>query len=200
MLIIKLPKKSWLIDERSERMQLKIEREGNLLANTKPGTTADVRSNVNGKQVKFRVKYGKKDFETKFRPGTTVEVRSNEDEYLGCWYTATVVRSAGVGKFLVEYKNLKSDDESDLLRDVANEEDIRPCPPEIPQRSRYEVLQEVDAWQNNGWWKGVISEVLDECKYTVSFASTSQKSVYSHSHLRPHQNWVCGKWVLALQV
>jgi len=155
-----------------------------LHANTKPGMTTDVGSNVNGERVKLRIKYGKKDFETKFSPGTTVEVRSNEDGYLGSWYTATVVRSAGVGKFLVEYRNLKTDDESNLLRELANEEDVRPCPPEIPQNCRYEVLQEVDAWHNNGWWEGVISEVLEECKYIVYFASTSQKSVYFNFHLR----------------
>ncbi|KAJ8445305.1 hypothetical protein Cgig2_024511 [Carnegiea gigantea] len=128
-----------------------------------------------------------------------VEVRSDKDGYQWCWYTTTVIGSAGVGKFLVEYKTLTTDDETTLLREVASKQDIRPYPPQIHQGQSYRVLQEVDAWYNDGWWEGVIAEVLEEWKYSVYFASTNEKLAFWHSYLRPHQNWVHGKWVLPLQ-
>ncbi|KMT16318.1 hypothetical protein BVRB_3g054660 [Beta vulgaris subsp. vulgaris] len=164
----------------------------------KPETITEVRTHANSRKVKLRFKGAERLLKAKFSPKTAVEVKSDQDGYQGSWYTAIVVGSAGVGKFLVEYQTLKTDDEMELLKEVANEQDIRPCPPEIPRHHRYTAHEEVDAWYNDGWWEGVIYEVLDDWKYIVFFASTSEKLVYQHPNLRPHQNWVDGKWVLAL--
>lgn len=187
---------SWIPPlEHVQKESMKIE-QGNI---SKPGTTgvAAVRTNAKGKQVKLIFSRAKRRLEANFSPGTAVEVKSDEDGYQGSWYAAIVVGSVGVGKFLVEYQTLKTEDETELLKEVANEQDIRPCPPEIPQRDRYMVHEEVDAWYNDGWWEGAIFEVLDDWKYVVYFASTNEKLVYQHSDLRPHQNWIDGKWILA---
>jgi len=184
-------------------MQLKMEQGGSshrIHRIPKPGTKATIRSNGNLKGLKLRIRYPQQNLEVNFSPGMMVEVRSDEDGYQGSWYTATVIGLAGVGKFLVEYKTLMTDDKTTLLREVASEQDIRPYPPEIPQGQRYRVLQEVDAWYNDGWWEGVIAQVLGEWKYSVYFASTNEKLAFQHAHLRPHQNWVRGKWVLPLLV
>lgn len=183
-------------------MQLKTEQGGSfhrIHTIPKPRTKAAFRSNSNHKGLKLRIKYPQQNLEAKFSPGTMVEVRSNEDGYQGSWYTATVIGSAVGGKFLVEYKTLTTDDETTVLREVASKQDIRPYPPQIPQGQSYRVLQEVDAWYNDGWWEGVIADVLEEWKYSVYFASTNEKLAFRYSYLRPHQNWVHGKWVLPLQ-
>ncbi|KNA18632.1 hypothetical protein SOVF_068990 [Spinacia oleracea] len=164
---------------------------------SKPERVAAGRTDVNGKRVKIVFRRDKTPMQVKFSPGTVVEVRSDEDGYEGAWYGAIVVGSARVDKFVVEYQTLKTEDEKEFLKEVANEQDIRPCPPEIPQSNRYKAFEEVDAWYNDGWWECVIYEVLDDWKYIVYFASTTEKLIYHHPNLRPRQNWVDGKWVPA---
>ncbi|GAB4850779.1 hypothetical protein Ancab_030078 [Ancistrocladus abbreviatus] len=149
--------------------------------------------------LKLKIKLGKEETDAMFCSGTVVEVRSNEDGYQGSWFTAIIVSFLGVGKFLVEYQTLQTDCRTQLLKEVVNEQDIRPYPPEIHQIARYKLFQEVDAWCNEGWWVGMILEVLDDLKYTVFFASTNEQLECQHSYLRPHQDWVDGKWTVAGQ-
>lgn len=138
--------------------------------------------------------------EPTFTNGMTVEVKSDEEGYQGSWYTATVVCSLSSDKFLVEYQTLKTDDESALLREKALASYIRPCPPKIMRVDRFKMLEEVDAWYNDGWWVGLISKVLDCLTYTVYFWTTNEELIFEHYSLRPHQEWVGGKWIAAFRV
>ncbi|KAI3936439.1 hypothetical protein MKX01_014408 [Papaver californicum] len=125
--------------------------------------------------------------------GDTVEVTG----FSGSWFTATVVKKINENKYLIEYLNLKSEDETKLLKKEAEAKHIRPIPPSNPKVKSYSLLQEVDAEISSGWWCGVISKVLSDSKYTVFFRESSEGLEYNHSQLRPHQDWVDGKWVRA---
>ncbi|KAL2603799.1 hypothetical protein AAZX31_09G032000 [Glycine max] len=80
------------------------------------------------------------------------------------------------GKYLVEYLTLKTDDWTEQLKEVADASDIRPYPPD---------------------WVGQVSSVLPGFKYKVYFWHTKEEQELDHCHLRPHQEWIFGKWVLA---
>lgn len=135
-----------------------------------------------------------------FREGMMVEVKSDEEGYQGSWFTAEIVRSLGSDEFLVEYQTLKTDDESALLHEKALASYIRPCPPEIVRIGCYKVLEEVEAWYNEGWWLGLVSKVLDDRNYGVYFWTTNEEIYFNHSDLRAHQDWIGGKWTAATKV
>ncbi|KAJ4822508.1 hypothetical protein Tsubulata_042375 [Turnera subulata] len=100
-----------------------------------------------------------------FEHGTVVEVTSDVEGFRGAWFTATIVGPAGQDSLMVQYLKLVTDD------------------------------MEVDAWFNEGWWEGVVLEVLDGSKYVVYFSYSCESMVIEHSELRPHQDWVDGKWI-----
>lgn len=133
-----------------------------------------------------------------FSKGTLVEVGSDEDGFHGAWFAATIVAEAvGKGKFLVEYQSLRTDDDSGFLREEIDTLHIRPYPPETLVVDRFNLYEEVDACYNDGWWVGVISKVLVGTKYRVFFRDTNEEMEFQHSNLRPHQEWIDGKWVMA---
>lgn len=152
---------------------------------------------VKPERVKLRIKYGGGASDAKFSKGKMVEVRSDEEGFQGSWYTAVVVDSVAHGKFLVQYQTLKTDDETELLKEYLDASYIRPCPPEIPQIGYFEQFQAVDAWYNDGWWVGRIFKVLDDYRYVVHFGCTNDEMTVEHSKLRPHQMWIDGRWIAA---
>ncbi|KAL0457527.1 UNVERIFIED_CONTAM: protein AGENET DOMAIN (AGD)-CONTAINING P1 [Sesamum latifolium] len=158
---------------------------------------ADV--SLKSNKVKLKRKHSGKASEPTFRDGMMVEVKSDEEGYQGSWYTAVIVCSLCCDKYLVEYQTLKTDDESDLLREKAFASYIRPCPPKIVRVDRFKMLEEVDAWYNDGWWVGLVSKVLDGLKYAVYFWTTNEELILEHFNLRPHQEWIGGKWIVAFR-
>ncbi|CAK9145703.1 unnamed protein product [Ilex paraguariensis] len=150
-------------------------------------------------EFKIKIKCCGRKSEPNFNKGMPVEVKSDEEGYQGSWYTAVTMGSIGIDKFLVEYQTLKTDDESELLKEKADASYMRPCPPEIVRVNRFQMLENVDAWYNDGWWMGLISKVLDGLKYAVYFWTTKEELVFEHANLRPHQEWIDGKWVLAVR-
>ncbi|PHU30068.1 hypothetical protein BC332_02161, partial [Capsicum chinense] len=153
---------------------------------------------LKSKELKIRIKCsGRITSEPKFSKGMRVEVKSDEEGYQGSWYTAVIVESIGQHSFLVEYLTLRTEDESEPLKEKADASDIRPCPPVIQRVDRFKMLEEVDAWYNDGWWVGLICKILDGLKYMVYFWTTNEELVFDHFTLRPHQEWINGKWVIA---
>ncbi|KAJ8573962.1 hypothetical protein K7X08_010473 [Anisodus acutangulus] len=149
------------------------------------------------KELKIRIKCSGRTSEPKFSKGMKVEVKSDEEGYQGSWYTAVIVNSIGQQKFLVEYLTLRTEDESKPLKEKADASDIRPCPRVIQRIDRFKMLEEVDAWYNEGWWVGLICKILDGLKYMVYFWTTNEELEFDHFTLRPHQEWIDGKWVIA---
>ncbi|KAK1372780.1 DUF724 domain-containing protein 6 [Heracleum sosnowskyi] len=132
-----------------------------------------------------------------FGKGTLVEVTSDEDGFQGAWFAATILEKLSNDEYQVEYQSLTNDDGTALLKEKANIKHIRPNPPEIAVTDYYSLLQEVDALYNDAWWVGVISKVLQGKKYFIYFRGTNEELEFVHSDLRPHQDWIDGKWVVA---
>ncbi|XP_019080636.1 protein AGENET DOMAIN (AGD)-CONTAINING P1 isoform X1 [Vitis vinifera] len=139
------------------------------------------------------------DVSSVFSEGTLVEVSSDEDGFQGAWFAATIVKVIGKDKLMIEYKSLRTDDDTDFLREEVDALHIRPYPPETVVVDRFNLLEEVDALYNDGWWVGVISKVLSRSCYVVYFRSTNEEMKFDHSDLRLHQDWIDGKWVKASQ-
>lgn len=137
--------------------------------------------------------------EIEFKKGDIVEVSSDDEGFSGAWYTATVTESNGKN-FLVEYKNLRTDDEAELLTETVDSLHIRPIPPCTPVVFKYKLLEEVDAFYNDGWWVGMISKVLTGPRYMVYFKSSNEEIKFGHSDLRLHHEWIGGKWRRASEV
>ena len=130
-----------------------------------------------------------------FSKGTKVEVTSDEEGYKGSWYTANIVEILGNDKILVEYQTLKTDDETEFHKEVADSSNIRPCPPEVQHVHRFAICENVDAWYNDGWWVGYIYQVLPYPNYRVYFSTSKEELEFKHCELRPHQELIAGKWI-----
>ncbi|KAL2561175.1 hypothetical protein AAZV13_20G066100 [Glycine max] len=127
--------------------------------------------------------------------GAIVEVSSDEDGFSGAWFAATVVEALGKDKFLVEYHDLLADDDSQLREEI-DALHIRPHPLDTDVDGQFSILDEVDAFYNDGWWVGVISKALADSRYVVYFRSSNEELEFENSQLRLHQDWIGGKWVM----
>jgi len=136
----------------------------------------------------------------KFSKGTAVEVSSDEDGFQGAWFTATVINARGQDKYLVEYKSLRTEDDTDYLREEVDIQHVRPRPPNAVMIDSFDLNEEVEAFCNDGWWEGVISKVVKGSRYKVYFKGTKDEVEFQHSDLRPRQDWIEGTWVRASQV
>ncbi|KAF6136550.1 hypothetical protein GIB67_016006 [Kingdonia uniflora] len=132
----------------------------------------------------------------KFQEGDRVEVQSKEDGFLGSYYEATVVTAVGKHKYLVKYKTLLTEDETESLQEIVDASEVRPTPPEIKSFGAFGLLDVVDAFDNDGWWVGKTTG-KGLYKYVVYFDKWKIKIGYPPSELRVHQDWVDGKWVRA---
>ncbi|KAL2469072.1 agenet domain-containing protein [Forsythia ovata] len=135
-----------------------------------------------------------------FSPRAPVEVSSDEDGFGGAWFPATIVKELDKGKYLIEYRTLRNDDDTELLREEVDSLHIRPCPPDIELLDRFEVLEEVEALYNDIWWVGVVSKVRKNDEYNVYFRSNNEELGFKHSDLRVHQEWINGKWIFPPKV
>ncbi|KAK4255597.1 hypothetical protein QN277_008577 [Acacia crassicarpa] len=124
-----------------------------------------------------------------------VEVSVKEDGFHGSYFEAKVVSQLDNGFYVVKYETLLDDyNESQFLTETVYPKELRPLPPVISVR-RFSVNQKVDAFDNDGWWLGVITGKDGPGRYLVYFASTDQEIAYPVSQIRVHQDWINGKWV-----
>lgn len=127
--------------------------------------------------------------------GALVEVRSDEDGFEGSWYGATIIEKTGRDKFLVEYLSLRAENVEKYLREEVNASHLRPHPLDTSVLDAYQKNARVDAFYNDGWWEGRVVKVLDGSRYRVYFHGTGDEMVFHQLDLRPHQDWIDGKWV-----
>ncbi|KAG9157187.1 hypothetical protein Leryth_004871 [Lithospermum erythrorhizon] len=96
-----------------------------------------------------------------FNKGSIVEVCLEDEGFRGSWYTATVLRSVSrrSNKVLLEFHTLMSDSKptSKPLRQFVDVILVRPVPPRESNRGFF-VDEEVDAFHNDGWWEGVVTD------------------------------------------
>ncbi|XP_074311301.1 protein AGENET DOMAIN (AGD)-CONTAINING P1 [Silene latifolia] len=128
--------------------------------------------------------------------GNRVEVCSDEDGFEGAWFAASIIEVPRKDKFLIEYHDLMTDDNTQLMREEVDAFHIRPCPPKV-EVVKFNQYDEVDALYNDGWWVGIVLKVLGRSKYKVFFKATNEEMEFKHEKLRLHQDWINGKWVVA---
>ncbi|KAI3418640.1 uncharacterized protein J3R85_013588 [Psidium guajava] len=132
-----------------------------------------------------------------FAKGALVEVRSDEDGLQGAWFAGTIINKAARNQFFIEYQTLRAEDKSsEYLREQVAASHMRPYPPETFVVGPYERKARVDAWYNEGWWEGIVERALARMQYRVYFEGTGDRMEFHLSELRPHRDWVNGKWVM----
>ncbi|KAF7833923.1 DUF724 domain-containing protein 3-like [Senna tora] len=133
-----------------------------------------------------------------FVRGQNVEVSVKQDGFMGSYFEAKVVSHLQNGIYVVEYKTLVEEhDHSQPLTETVYSKELRPLPPLISV-PRFSTNQKVDAFDNDGWWVGVITRKIGGSDgYYVYFETTHQEILYPFSRIRVHQDWVRGKWVLS---
>lgn len=125
--------------------------------------------------------------------GDSVEVSSEEEGFTGAWFPATILKKIG-NVFLVEFRDLMTDDEKSKLKEKVKAHLIRP-EPEALNRQWFFLNEEVDVYDQDGWWRGFVDGILPQNKYVVYFKQTLEKLEYDITQLRLHQDWIDGKWV-----
>ncbi|KAK4835785.1 hypothetical protein QYF36_014530 [Acer negundo] len=142
-----------------------------------------------------------------FAKGKLVEVSSDEEGFTGAWFVAKVLDHPSTSptppdkmKFLVEYESLLCQDGSKLLTETVDFKFLRPQPPppSYDEQHKFQVNDLVDAFYNDGWWIGVVSEVFkkdEPLQYSLLFKNPSHMVTFKPSELRLHLEWVGDKWV-----
>ncbi|KAL3524621.1 hypothetical protein ACH5RR_012993 [Cinchona calisaya] len=128
-----------------------------------------------------------------YKRGDQVEVISKEDGFEGSYYEAIIVTKLQKKEYIVTYRTLLKDDHSGPLREVVTFDELRPAPPEI-LASWFELNDEVDAFDNDGWWVGKIIGRIGSL-YNVYFESSGEEIAYRIDRLRVHQDCVNGRWI-----
>ncbi|GLT35720.1 hypothetical protein SLA2020_101470 [Shorea laevis] len=128
-----------------------------------------------------------------FEKGDKVEVCSKEQGFLGSYYEATVINPLDGGEYQVQYKNLVTDDMSQPLIETITAEELRPLPPLMRRPNEFWGTEEVDVFDNDGWWVGTVVG-RQEKRYKVYFASSDETLWFPIFKLRRHLNWCNGKW------
>ena len=84
-----------------------------------------------------------------------------------------------------------------LLKEFVDVAFVRPKPPVDEEKDiSFEVNDVVDAFFQDGWWTGVVTEVVERnSRYKVFFSNPPEELEFGSSDLRVHKNWVDGKWV-----
>ncbi|KAG8389591.1 hypothetical protein BUALT_Bualt02G0245000 [Buddleja alternifolia] len=142
-----------------------------------------------------------------FPEGSLVEVQTNEDDFKGVYFSATVILlSSPVSpkkiskknskKLYVEYHNLLDDeDESKRLREYVDVSFVRPAPPFVEIVTGFEQDDVVDAFYKDGWWTGIVKQVLEGGeRFVVTFQNPPDELEFGLAELRAHWGWVDGSW------
>ncbi|CAN1180456.1 Protein AGENET DOMAIN (AGD)-CONTAINING P1 [Linum perenne] len=151
---------------------------------------------------------------TKFKFSDEVEAYHKDG-----WWEGVITEEIGDGKFAVFFRSSKEqivfeEKELRMQREWINGKwnppfgesevdawQIRPSPEEAIVEGSYKLMEEVDAYYNECWWVGVVVKVLSESgKYLVFFRDTDEELEFKHGDLRPHCDWIGGKWIIPSQL
>ncbi|KAJ6871845.1 DUF724 domain-containing protein 2 isoform X2 [Populus alba x Populus x berolinensis] len=128
-----------------------------------------------------------------FSSGTEVEVNLEKDNVRDIWLPAVVVKENEDRTFLVKCQSSWNSDEAGTMKTIVDSLHIRPTPPHADRN--YELLERVDAHYGIGWRSGVITKLLAGRRYNVFFKQGNEDRELSQSKIRPHMEWVDGKWI-----
>ncbi|XP_068325579.1 protein AGENET DOMAIN (AGD)-CONTAINING P1-like [Pyrus communis] len=139
--------------------------------------------------------------QTHFSKGDEVEVVTKPSRgSTGPYYPATVRRSVVKDKahILVQYQTLTTPNAVSprLLQEIVELGNVRPAPPrELYQF--FKVGDDVDAYRENGWSRGTVTDILENSKYLV--ALRGEEFECEQCDLRIHRDWDDGSWVPPFQ-
>ncbi|KAJ6879847.1 DUF724 domain-containing protein 2 isoform X1 [Populus alba x Populus x berolinensis] len=133
-----------------------------------------------------------------FSSGTEVEVNLEKDNVRDIWLPAVVVKENEDRTFLVKCQSSWNSDEAGTMKTIVDSLHIRPTPPHADRN--YELLERVDAHYGIGWRSGVITKLLAGRRYNVFFKQGNEDRELSQSKIRPHMEWVDGKWISKKEV
>ncbi|KAK7857476.1 duf724 domain-containing protein 3 [Quercus suber] len=85
----------------------------------------------------------------------------NQVGFVGSYYVATVITNKGNHSYVVHYRNLP-------LTEIVAADELRPMPPKV-SATRFSLYDAIDAYDNDGWWVGTISEKQGSNYYYVFF-------------------------------
>ncbi|CAG7864806.1 unnamed protein product, partial [Brassica rapa] len=133
--------------------------------------------------------------------GANVEISSQDDNTCHKWYPGNVLATYlvdGVEMVKVEY-SVPSLDEKKRKRSVETRvsiDRIRPQPP--PERpgakKSYELMQDVEAFDNGAWCAGKVKVILFDGSCFVSLNNSTEQIYFNHSEMRKPRKWVDGVW------
>lgn len=132
--------------------------------------------------------------------GLKVEIAHGEKGYLSTWSPAVVLGPVSDGKYLVEYRTLRTSNGREPVKEEVVVLSIRPCPPIIQRAHQFQPNDQVDAWDVNGWRIGQICRTMNDFKYEVYFRETNTVVEFQHARLRRHQDFIDGSWLLTTTV
>ncbi|OEL29364.1 hypothetical protein BAE44_0009616 [Dichanthelium oligosanthes] len=143
----------------------------------------------------------------RYAVGSEVEVLLTEKGFRGARFEATVAaRLPGSGGYEVVFSTLFARRRGPWLREVVAAADVRPRPPPTPPGREIKLFDLVEAYNNDGWWPGVVSGIRpkrrrkQEARYAVSFPLFREVLELSASLVRPRREFVCGRWMDAQDV
>lgn len=144
--------------------------------------------------------------EDKFSVGAQVEVTRDKEIYGAAWFPGRVVKVVGDTYFLVEYENLRPNDNTctkgnEPLREIVDDQYMRPSPPDTAYVKDFCIQDEVEVLVCGRWLAGVISKIiLFGSKYIVKLKYQDLEDGFDISELRLHYDWTDGQWICTSMV
>jgi hypothetical protein len=133
-----------------------------------------------------------------YTKGAQIEVSKLKDDSVIAWLPAVVAKTIWKNNLVVEYTVSKRDDTA-LSEEIVDAKHVRPCPPHASTIS-FCINDEVEAFQADGWWLGVITEVHQGQIYTFKSAHSGDEVQLDQKLLRLQYDWVDGQWKQESQV
>ncbi|KAL0646400.1 hypothetical protein Bca4012_044691 [Brassica carinata] len=142
-----------------------------------------------------------------FEIGANVEISSQDDNTCHKWYPGNVLATYlvdGVEMVKVEY-SAPSLDEKKRKRSVETRvsiDKIRPQPP--PERpgakKSYELMDDVEVFDNGAWCAGKVKVILFDGTCFVSLNNSTEQIHFNHSEMRKPRKWVDGVWKMTEKI
>lgn len=143
----------------------------------------------------------------RFAVGDEVEVLFTGSGFRGARFEATVTaRFPDSRRYEVVYSELIVRRNGPPLREVVGVSELRPRPPPPQPGREFELFDLVEAYNNDGWWPGVVSDIRPKRRrnqakrFAVSLPLFREVLELSASFVRPRREFVYGSWIDAQEV
>ncbi|KAK9091879.1 hypothetical protein Syun_026790 [Stephania yunnanensis] len=148
-----------------------------------------------------------------FKINDKIELLCQDSGIRGCWFRCTILEISRK-RLKVQYDDVQSEDDCGNLEEwvpsyrlvpsdklgmrYSGRLTIRPCRPAEDLRDGvFEVGAPVDAWWNDGWWEGVVTEIDNSGNDSVQvyFPGEDTFLTSNRRNLRVSRDWVGDRWV-----